>query len=308
MSQDKKCIAISAGSHLLLIAALCLGAAMKSPAPAVNLPVLEFIPDQAVEDALAGGGGSPPPAAAPAAPSLPAPEPVQPPSPPPAPKVPEKAPEPEPEPVRPKVVEKKPEPSLEPAAKKPKETIKVEKKETRAAEPAADRRPKIQPNLKVVQADKTSVEKQRQAEENRRRAAAEAAAAAARARNDAIARVSSSLQQSFSGGTEIFSPGSGSGAYASYGQIVKSKYHHNWTPPAELNDDSATAEAKVVILRDGSVKSATVTKRSRHPSLNSSVERALQLRSLGVPFPEGSNDSERTFLIRFNLKARRGSA
>jgi len=66
--------------------------------------------------------------------------------------------------------------------------------------------------------------------------------------------------------------------------------------------------ARVVIARDGSVVSAEIVERSKAPALDQSVTSALgRVTTIGRPFPEGSTDERKTFLIEFDLKARQGT-
>jgi len=112
------------------------------------------------------------------------------------------------------------------------------------------------------------------------------------------------LGQGLSSGTSIDVPGPGGEAYADYSQVVKSAYHAAWTPPGDFADNSASVEVSVTILRDGTVKFAKITHRSGRSALDKSVERALELKFI-APFPKGTKDDERTFIIEFNLQAKR---
>jgi len=58
------------------------------------------------------------------------------------------------------------------------------------------------------------------------------------------------------------------------------------------------------VARDGSILSAEIVSRSGHREMDRSVDQALRLVSKLPPFPESARDSERTFLIRFNLEAK----
>ncbi|MEP6662172.1 MAG: energy transducer TonB [Verrucomicrobiota bacterium] len=61
----------------------------------------------------------------------------------------------------------------------------------------------------------------------------------------------------------------------------------------------------MVIARSGKVISADIIKGSRDATLDKSVRRALELKFI-EPFPAGSKDSQRTYIINFNLKTKRG--
>ena len=110
-----------------------------------------------------------------------------------------------------------------------------------------------------------------------------------------------------SAGTTIEPLGPGGEAYADYGQVVKSLYDQAWIDPGEVSDDAATVKVKVVIARDGEVVSDSMVKRSGIPALDKSVQNALdRVRARGLPpFPEGAKEIQRTYIINFNLKAKR---
>ena len=63
----------------------------------------------------------------------------------------------------------------------------------------------------------------------------------------------------------------------------------------------------MVIGRDGSVNADSIVKRSGVPALDKSVQNALdRVRIRGLPpFPDGAKENQRTYIINFNLKAKR---
>jgi outer membrane biosynthesis protein TonB len=166
----------------------------------------------------------------------------------------------------------------------------------------------VQPNLNPVVKRVPDPKEPTKAE----REAAAAAAAAAHAQraaqvlksriNSAVSGIAGRLSSS----TSVTVPGGTGGAsYASYSLFVKSVYQWAWRPPSELTDDSATATARIVIARDGTIVSARIETPSKVPSLDRSVRVALdRVTTIGRPFPEGAKDDQRTFLIDFNLKAK----
>src|SRR5207244_1671728 len=101
--------------------------------------------------------------------------------------------------------------------------------------------------------------------------------------------------------------GGGGAAFADYRTIVYSAYYNAWIAPEELIDDEAVTEVRVVIARDGSIISADITGKSGKAVLDRSVERALRAVRQLPAFPEAAKDSQRTFKIRFNLKAKQSS-
>ena len=62
----------------------------------------------------------------------------------------------------------------------------------------------------------------------------------------------------------------------------------------------------MVIARGGNVISAEVIKGSGNTKLDRSVRHVIESLRFIHPFPEGSRDSQRTFIINFNLKSKRG--
>jgi TonB family protein len=114
------------------------------------------------------------------------------------------------------------------------------------------------------------------------------------------------MQSGFSSGTEVDVGGPGGAAYADYGAWVQAVYEDAWKIIQDLDDEEAVTAVRVTIARDGRVLSASIVQRSRNASLNKSVQRALDsVKHIGRPFPDSSKDSERTFNIKFNLKAKR---
>jgi TonB family protein len=66
-------------------------------------------------------------------------------------------------------------------------------------------------------------------------------------------------------------------------------------------------EARVVVARDGAIRSAELVTSSGDPALDKSVERALRAVTKLPPFPAGAQEEERTFRIRLNLDAKKAS-
>jgi TonB family protein len=324
---EKKCFFASAGTHAMLLVALFVGPAlMMSRNKDLNLPVLTFLPGMAVDEMVVSGGS--PTATAPPAPAPTVKE-VAPPAPPQVPVV-ETPPPPatrkiiEHEPP-PKVEEKKaphkskPEPEAEVVKKsdssknnlntKPKnqkktETAKPEESQDASSASEKPARKKIQPSFVEAKEDKEGA-----AERANAKARADAAAAheqAQRAFADQVQKSLARLGSGLSSGTSIDVPGPGGAAYANYGLIIKGIYAGRWTPPAELNSDSLVVKARVVVKKDGTVIEARIATRSGNRTMDSSVDRALNIRSL-PPFPEGAKDAERVFNIDFDLKTKRQS-
>lgn len=100
-------------------------------------------------------------------------------------------------------------------------------------------------------------------------------------------------------------PGNSSAAYANYAEVVKSVYQQAWVPPSHAANDEANTKVRVTIARDGTVISARIIEPSGDASVDASVRRTLERVQFIAPFPEGSTDKERTYIINFNLKAKR---
>lgn len=140
-------------------------------------------------------------------------------------------------------------------------------------------------------------------------ASARATAAAQRRTAHEISQAFSGLATAINKGTakaEVFDlPGQGGGAaFADYRTVLFNAYYNAWNCPQDLDNDLASVEVKIVVARNGTVISAEITKKSSDGSLNRSVQRALDnVRQLPA-FPDGANEDQRSFKLRFNLKAK----
>jgi outer membrane biosynthesis protein TonB len=247
---DKKCIIASTGTHVLLMLMLLLSPAFAPKNETISLPVIHFIPSKIIDGAV-GGGGSPPPTPQKESEEKPAQPPVQPQKP--APKV-EPKPQQQPKPVTPT-----PKPADPPAKQ----------------QPSKPRWQEIKPSL------------QKSSTPPPRDSAADRAAAEEAAKKDYLARLDSTvnaLSRGFSSSTRIDIPGPGGAAYADYAQVVELIYRRAWSPPRDLSDSTATVTVSVVIRRNGDVESFTITRRSRHGTLDKSVERLSNIKFI-APFP-----------------------
>jgi len=292
---QKKCLVASLALHALLCAILLVGPAfLSSNHKGVDQPTLEVIPAKIVDSLLSGGGN--PKANPPAAQRV-----VEPP--PPAQQTEPRPPEPAP----------KPTPIKEQVAEERQPV--VEKTKPEVVEKPAPQKPGIKVSTTVVKraSEKDKEEKARSEAEARAEAKARAKAEAdarRRATQQLESRLNStyeSLTKNLSSGTTIEPLGPGGEPYADYGQVVKSYYDQAWIDPEDVSEDAATVKVKVVIGRNGSVNSDSIVKRSGIPGLDKSVQNALdRVRLRGLPpFPEGAKESQRTYIINFNLKAKR---
>jgi TonB family protein len=325
---EKKCLLASVTLHAFLVLVVLVGSAFIIPktTPPFTDPV-RMIPSILIDQALSGGGGNPdkprtkevqkgnsllPPVPV-AEKSTPKPE-I---------KVAHHEPTPEPpkvraEPVKPKS-EKKVEKAEKPTPKDkvPKETAATKPSKTPSKLPTKD--PKVAP-LELTPVVRSSESKKKKAEE-----AARAAAEKERAEEDArqarimarqvaetdarlaslLRKTAERVQAGFSDGTVVDPGGDGAAAYAPYGAFIKAIYDEEWkTSRSAFNEDYSTT-VQITVSRDGRVLKALIVQRSGNPVMDKSVQKALDTVKTLPPFPEASKDSERVFMIDFNLKAKK---
>ncbi len=276
---QKKCFVAAAGTHLLaVVAVLCSGFITSKPKPD-DSQVLDVIPANLIDAAFNSGvkGAKPPPPA-------PMVKPVEPP--------------PTPEPPKPVVT---PQPKPEPVT--PPEKIQPEDlKPAEIPEPKPKPRHEIKPDLQPV------VRKNTPATDNSAAEAEKAAKAEKRlreARLRAIERATRAIKEDASSATTIDMPGDSTVAYANYASIVKSVYTQAWIPPTDTASDDANVKVSVTIANDGRVINAHIVGRSGDASVDRSVQTTLDRVREIAPFPDGTTDKERTYIINFNLKAKR---
>lgn len=298
---QKKCLVGSLVFHGLLGLTFVVTSAFRPrSAPKDNVVQLSMVPTKAIDLALASGGGTPPAA-------LPKEEKKADPLPPPLPpEIIKKAPEP------PKV-EKPPEEKIPPAIKEktipaPKEKPK-ETKEDLLAKVVDRSKTKPKPQTNSVKVDLNRMTKRSPSPtvkpDNR---AQEVAAQIERRRTQAaFANAVKDIRDKGAGATVVDTPGQGGGgeAYADYKSIIYTIYLNAWHPPDLATDDESTAQAKIVISRNGEILSSRIEKKSGNTALDKSVEAALKrVERIPLSFPETSKDQQRSFNINFNLKAK----
>jgi TonB family protein len=291
---QKKCLIATAGFHLLLVLALIFGSAFFTERSKPDeSQLLDVIPANVVEAAFNSGvKAAQPPAPTPIVkPPEPQPQPQPIPLPPPKP-VATPPPAPKPEPTFLDKVEKifKPEPA-KPVVD---DTKPVEKPEKPEKPPPR----KIEVNLKPVVRNTTVADT----------SAADKARAAKRLRDErarAFADAARSIRENSSSATTVELPGTSSVSYANYASVVKSVYERAWMPPDDAASDDANIKVSVTISRDGSVISARILNRSGDAPVDASVQRTLDRVTFVAPFPDGAKEKEKTFIINFNLKAKR---
>jgi len=277
---QKKCLIATAGSHFLLIVILLVGPGFFTAKPKPDdTQVLDVIPANLIDAAFMSGvkNATPPP------PTPPVIQPPEPTPPPPPPQQQPKPPEPKPEPVKPP----EPEPPLEkisPEAKPKPKTHEVKPDLTR----------KVVRKVPVENNDNTEAENEAKEQKRLRDQHAKA-----------LRQVVQNLKNNFTTGTVVEMPGPGSVSYANYASAVKSKYEAAWIPPNDSSSDDANVKVSVTIARDGTVVSSRILERSDDAKVDGSVQRTLDRVTFVAPFPDGAKEKERTFIINFNLKAKR---
>ncbi len=275
---QKKCLIATAGFHLLLVVILLVGPGFFSSAPQTDdVPVLTVIPDKLIDAAFSGGVKNPQPP--PAQPVVKPPEP--PPQPTPVVKPPEPVKPPDPTPVKP------------PPQPAPDELTPVVKP---VKTPPREVKPEFVPVKRVVPKTPDTSEADNQAKLQKQQRDA---------RLKAIANATRAITANASAATEVEMPGNSTESYASYASVVKTIYERAWTPPEDTSSDDANTRVSVTIGRDGTVISSRILDRSGDARVDASVQRTLNRVTFIRPFPDGAKDKERTFIINFNLKAKR---
>jgi TonB family protein len=267
---QKKCVIGTAGIHLLLLLILFVGPAFFYSRPkADDMQVLDVIPANLIDAAFNSGvANATPPPPAPVAPPQPPPPVITPPAP--APEKIQKS-----EPVKPP--DKLSPDSLTPVAK------------TSKTEP---RKIQISTQLVARTAPKNSPTADNSQQLQR----------LARASQTALQNLKSNLKP----GTVVDMPGNSSGAsYASYRDAIATIYYEAWTPPGNAENDDANTKVSVTIANDGTVISTRMVTPSGDAQVDASIQRTLERVTFIAPFPKGVVEKERTYIINFNLKAKR---
>ncbi|MGB0586817.1 MAG: TonB family protein [Limisphaerales bacterium] len=118
---------------------------------------------------------------------------------------------------------------------------------------------------------------------------------------EGLGKTVKNLRTQLSAGIKVNVSGANAAAFTSYAQYVVSVYRRTWEPliPKTLAR-SRVAVVSVTVDRTGKVISARVVRKTGDAALDRSVQSALdRVRSIGKPFPSGSNDSKRTFTLDF---------
>jgi TonB family protein len=121
---------------------------------------------------------------------------------------------------------------------------------------------------------------------------------------NALSELALGVRSSGSPDTIVDVEGIGGGAaFAGYRDVVYSAYYRAWIADS-ASSRAGTVDAKVTIARDGSIISAELVSPSDDRALNKSVERVLRAVTKLPPFPASTQDTQRTFIIRFDPTAK----
>ena len=172
-----------------------------------------------------------------------------------------------------------------------KQVVKALTPEPKPAEkPVVNQTPKIQINTQLV--TRTAPKNPPTVDNSRQNA---------RAFRNALRNLKSNLTSD----TTVDLPGNSSAAYANYADAVKSIYEQAWTLPADTASDDANTKVSITIASDGTVISARIIAPSGDANVDTSIQRTLERVTFIAPFPKGAPEKERTYIINFNLKAKR---
>ncbi|HAO80004.1 MAG TPA: hypothetical protein DCQ92_13740 [Verrucomicrobia subdivision 3 bacterium] len=273
---QKKCLIATAGFHLLLLVILLVGPGFFTAKPKMDdTQVLEVIPANLIDAAFSSGVKA-----------------AQPPPPTPIVKPPEPQPQPTPEPPKPVV---KPEP-VKPPDKLPPDDLKpVVKPSTKPPEHII--KPDLKPIVRKTPPKNTDNSEAENAAKEQKRLRDQ--------RLKAFKSALTSIKENSSSATTVEMPGASSVSYANYASVVKSIYEREWRTPDDAASDDANTRVSVTIARDGTVLSSRMLTPSGDASVDRSVQRTLDRVTFIAPFPDGSKEKEKTFIINFNLKSKR---
>jgi TonB family protein len=299
---QKKCFVASSGVHGLLLVILVAAAVFHSETAVTEEQVLTIISPRLLDRAGSGGEApaavtpqmvTPPPAAPPAAAPPIRPIPVEP------------APQPRP------IVQAKAE---LPSETKPKvEKVTQEKpvapeKIPTSAKTAPTKTHEIVPDLTRT----THIASSTTSSTKPSNSATSSAHSSTNAHPDEFAKALSELDTKIRGSaaqsTVVTVPGEGGGeAFTGYEAYIQSTYTHAWKSPDGATQNFPTADVKIVVGRDGTIFSAELTGSSGDAATDRSVQRTLNSVTKLRPFPEGAQDAQRTFHIRFNLDVKQSN-
>ena len=280
---QKKCLIAAAGAHLLVVVVLLCSGFITSKPKADDVQVLDMIPSTVLDNVLNSGVKG-----------------VQPPPPTPEVKPPELTP-PTPEPPKPVVAPVPPVKPVEPV-KPPDEVKPVENPEIKITPP---KKHEIKVDLNPIVRDKNKAADDAKAAEAAAAAKAKAEAKQRDQTRKAFLSAMTNIKNKSSSATTVDMPGESSVSFANYASVVKSKYEGAWIEPDNADNDEAIVKVSVTIANDGHVTSSSIVNLSGDSKVDRSVQRTLDRVDFVAPFPEGAKEKDRTFIINFNLKAKR---
>ncbi len=211
-------------------------------------------------------------------------------------------PDPEPKPQPHPKPKPKPLPQTQPKV----ETKPQPKKDSPKPTPAPKPKPKPKPQKRVIRPNLEKVSRQNPLTSKRaeRKPAPQPDPNAQFQKN--VQNKLQAIRQNLSGTSTIQVPeSSGSPLDAErYARWVRDRYENSWTRPDAAQKASATVSVKIVVARDGTIISETISRRSGDPLLDASIERALKLVKRLPGFPDGLQEPQTEFTINFNLKSK----
>jgi len=292
---QKKCMIFSLSLHGLMAIILLASSGFSSHPPQTDLQVLNMIPANILDQAGSGGG---------ARVVNPAPQPQAQPRPQPQPQ----PPQPQRQPVRTEPVERAP----TPAPRQTKETKRPEPEEVADAGLEPTPKPRKHPTRHEIRPSYTLASASTKVKKTDKSQSSQTSESSARAEarrmaeiQNSLAKLAAGVRGSGSPNTIVDTEGIGGGeAFASYRDVVFSAYYHAWITPDSASSRLASADAKVTIARDGRIMSAELVRPSGDRALDNSVEEALRRVTQLAPFPASTRDTQRTFVIRFNLESK----
>jgi len=279
---QKKCFIGATGMHLLLFLVLIVGPAFFVADKIDDSDVITFVPAILTDEKFSNPGATAP---------RPAPQPeAQPPQPHSQPQQIVEPPKPQPQ----------PQPERDPEPPKP-EVPKINKPDPDSLETKPEKKPnqvKVSSTVvKLKQPSKTT------------NPTKEAQTAANNERQQLVTSALKRIQGSLSATTRVEmpeGPGGGSGvSYANYAQEVRRVYAEAVRITPDVEDDAATVEVRVTIARSGNVISSSIVKSTGSPQADRAIQATLDRVNFVAPFPAGAKEAQRTFIISFELKAKK---
>jgi colicin import membrane protein len=104
---------------------------------------------------------------------------------------------------------------------------------------------------------------------------------------------------------ELRGPGGGGVPYAGFRDALISAYMRAWLVPGEAANENAKVVVTITLRRNGDVISSRIQTRSGISALDASVQRALDKVTFVAPFPDTMKETQKTFWLEFDPKAKR---